>query len=347
MPSYTLQEICEYLDARLVGNPSHIVSCLATLVNATGDQITFFANAKYRRFLGDTKAGAVLLSEGESVFFSGNKLICENPYLAYAKLSHWFLSVKPRRFGVCASSIVPSSASVAPSAFIGEHVVLGERVIIESDVVISPNCVIGSDVHIGKGSFLHPNITVYHQVKIGCNVVIHSGTVIGSDGFGFAKSQEGWVKIAQVGRVIIGDRVEIGACTSIDRGAIEDTIIEDGVIIDNQVQIAHNVRIGKNSAIAGCVGISGSTRIGENCTVAGAAGFAGHIELADNVHIGMQAQVTKSIHESGAYASGTGLMEAEDWRKMVARLRRFENFEARLKKLENGFPYGQSMEDKV
>jgi len=340
MTGFTLAELIKKLQAdaievELLGDSAYRVDSLATLQAAGPHQLSFLANTKYRRFLSVAKAGCVLLSPSEQGFFSGNRLICVNPYLAYAKASHYFSLGVTKPVSIAASATIAPCAVVAPSAAVGANVVIGDRVVIGERVVIFPNVVIGNDVSIGADTVIYPNVTLYHQVQVGCRVVIHSNTVIGADGFGFAKGAAGWVKIAQLGRVIIGDRVEIGACTTIDRGAIEDTVIEEGVIIDNQVQIAHNVRIGKHSAIAGCVGISGSTKIGEHCTVAGAAGFAGHIEIGDRVHIGMQAQVTKSIQSAGAYASGTGLMDAEEWRKMVARLRRFEQLEKRLKKLED------------
>ena len=199
---------------------------------------------------------------------------------------------------------------------------------IDAGVVVGHDAVIGQDTHLAR------NVTICHGVSIGERVIIHCGAVIGCDGFGNARESGRWHKIAQIGSVIIGNDVEVGSCTCIDRGALGNTVIGDGVRLDNLIQVAHNVVIGKNTAIAASVGISGSTRIGENCTIAGAAGFAGHIEIADNVHIGGMAMVTRSISTPGAYASGTGFMEARDWRKNVIRFRQLDDLAKRIKKLE-------------
>ena len=302
------------------------VTGLATLAEARPGQITFLANPKYRSLLPASKATACLLQEGDQDAFPGIKLVCNDPYLAFAYLTALFVtkggppaeqtaSVHPT--AVIESDVtLPQRVTIGPGAYVASGVQLGER------VVIGANCVIGRGSVLLEDVTLFANVTLYEQVRLGRRVRVHSGAVIGADGFGYAANQGGWVKIHQLGGVQVGDDVEIGAATTIDAGAIDDTIIGNGVIIDNQVQIAHNVIIGDHTAIAGCVGIAGSTKIGQYCTIAGAAGLAGHIEIADRVHIGMQAQVTKSISQPGSYASGTGLLPVQQWRRMVVRLRR-------------------------
>lgn len=295
---------------------------IASLKSATGDQLSFLANPKYAPQLQDTHAGAVLLKAATASEFSGIALVVDDPYLAYAALSHLFappLDVTP---GVHPSADVHASAQIHPSAQIGPYAVIGAGVTISAEAIIGAGTVIGRDAVIGKGTRLSPRVTLYSDVRIGEYCLIHSGAVLGADGFGFAPSATGWRKIAQLGGVVVGDHVEIGANTCIDRGALEDTVIESGVIIDNQVQIAHNCHIGKNTAIAGCVGIAGSTKVGAGCTLAGQAGLAGHISLVDGTHVGMQAQVTRSIDKPGQYASGTGLWPQRQWRRLVARWRR-------------------------
>ena len=242
----------------------------------------------------------------------------DNPYLAYAKASQLF-AVRPAAApGVAATAVIAASATVADDASIAAGAVIEAAAVIAAGAVIGANCVVGARSKIGTGSRLFANVCLYHDVVIGNNCEIGSGAVVGSDGFGFAPCDSGWQPIAQNGGVVIGDRVFIGANTTIDRGALQPTVIADGVIIDNQVQIAHNCVIGENTAIAGCVGIAGSSSIGKNCLLAGGVGVVGHLQICDGVQINARARVTKSITEPGVYASGTPLMKLTDWRKAAA-----------------------------
>jgi UDP-3-O-[3-hydroxymyristoyl] glucosamine N-acyltransferase len=295
---------------------------LATLQDAGPQQLSFLANPKYTPFLKDTIAGAVLVTEVAAKSFEGVGLVVTDPYLSYATLSHDFAPPMDAAPGVHPTAVVDPSAVIDPTAEIGPGVVVCAQAKIGANVIIGAGSFIGEQCELGGSTRLAPRVTLYRDVRIGANCLIHSGAVIGADGFGFAPTSQGWLKIAQLGGVTIGDRVEIGANTCIDRGALHDTVIEPGVIIDNQVQIAHNCRIGAGSAIAGCVGIAGSTQVGPNCTLAGQAGLAGHISLVEGTHIGMQGQVTRSITEPGQYASGTGLWPQRQWRRLVARWRR-------------------------
>lgn len=322
-PSYTLGELAERLDAQCIGDETYKIVGLSTLASAGPDQLSFLANPKYQKALETTRAGAVLVAAEMAESSPAHCLVTSNPYLAYAKASHLFAPNLITNQGVHPSAVVAASADIDPSACIGAHCTIAEGVKIAAGVVIQPGVSIGQDTLISRDCLIHANATIYHGVTLGERVIIHSGAIIGADGFGFAPSPDrqrgGWFKIAQLGGVRIGDDVEIGAGTTIDRGALDDTIIGDRVIIDNQVQIAHNVEIGENTAIAGCVGIAGSTRIGRNCTFAGGVGVVGHITIADGVHVTGMTMVTKDITAAGAYSSGTPMMETGAWRRSAVR----------------------------
>lgn len=298
---------------------------LAPLHSATENQLSFLANSKFARHLDHTTAGAVFMAPGLHHYYGGLALITPNPYLAYAKTSQFVQALQGDVLGV--DNGIHATAVVHPTVILGRNCAIGPGVCIGAhsevgeDVHIGANSVIGRHVKLGRGCRLASQVAVYDHVTFGQFCRVQSHATIGSDGFGFAPTSQGWEFIAQLGSVTIGDHVHIGANTSIDRGALEDTVISNGVIIDNQVQIAHNVVLGINTAIAGCVGIAGSTKIGANCTLAGAAGLAGHLDITDDVHIGMQAQVTKSIAKPGHYASGTGLYPLAQWRRIVVKLR--------------------------
>lgn len=334
---FTLKELAEKVGAELVGDSTHTVKGLATLQSADSSQLSFLANAAYEKYLSETNAGAVILAPGMAENFAGNKLIHPNPYQAYAELSHvWALYDGSR---VEESTIHPS-ASIDSSVQLGKQIVIGAGVVIEAGARVSDgariaaNCVIGADVIIGEDTVLYSGVQLYHGVVIGDACVIHSGVVIGSDGFGFSPGPRGWTKIAQLGSVVVGNRVEIGANTTIDRGALDDTIIKDGVILDNQIQIAHNVVIGENTAIAACSAIAGSTTVGKNVIVGGASGIAGHLTIADGVHITAMTMVIKSLTEPGVYSSGTGVQPNDKWRKSIARLRQLDKMAGRVSALE-------------
>ncbi|WP_439887849.1 UDP-3-O-(3-hydroxymyristoyl)glucosamine N-acyltransferase [Pseudomonas sp. MBLB4123] len=331
---FTLGQLAERLGATLRGAADKPIRGLATLQEAGAEQLSFLANAQYRKYLGDCQAGAVLLTAADAEGYKGDALIVANPYLAYAELSHLF-DRKPKGVaGVHPSACIASDALIDPSASIGAYVVVESGAQIGAGVSLGAHCVVGARSVIGEGGWIAPRVTLYHDVRIGKRVVIQSGAVIGGEGFGFANEKGVWQKIAQIGGVVIGDDVEIGANTTIDRGALADTLIGNGVKLDNQIMIAHNVQIGDNTAMAGCVGISGSTKIGRNCMIAGGVGMVGHIEVCDGVFVTGMTMVTRSITEPGAYSSGTAMQPAGEWRKSAARIRQLDDMARRLKELE-------------
>lgn len=331
---FTLASLADMVDAQLVGNPDQIVRGLATLQEASSEQLSFLANSQYRKYLADSKAAAVLLTESDAQGFSGNALIVSNPYLVYARLSHQFDPKPKAPAGIHPTAVIAEDASIDPSASIGPAVVVETGARIGAGVTLGAHCFIGARSVVGEGGWLAPRVTLYHDVTLGQRVVIQSGAVIGSEGFGFASDKGHWVKIAQIGGVTVGDDVEIGANTTIDRGALSDTRIGNGVKLDNQIQIAHNVQIGDHTAMAACVGISGSTRIGQHCTIAGGVGMVGHIEVCDHVFVSGMTMVTRSITEPGAYSSGTAMQPAADWKKSAARIRQLDTMAKRVQQLE-------------
>ncbi|KGE79455.1 UDP-3-O-(3-hydroxymyristoyl)glucosamine N-acyltransferase [Halomonas salina] len=334
-PSLTLAEIATQLGAGLQGDGERRVRGLATLRDAGPDQIAFLANRAYLKDLPGTRAAAVLLHPSHADECPVASLTLDNPYLGYAQLSRLFDPLTGRE-----APGVHASAVVAEDARLGEGVVVGPQAVIEAGVelgdgvVIGPGCVVGADTRIGAESRLHANVTVYHGVSIGARVILHSGCVIGGDGFGFAHDGAGWHKIAQLGGVVLGDDVEVGSGSSIDRGALGDTVIGEDVKIDSQVQIAHNVQIGAHSALAGCVGIAGSTRVGRHCMLGGGVGLSGHLTVCDGVQVTGMSLVTNSIHEPGVYSSGTGAMENAQWRRSAVRFKQLDDIARRLQRLE-------------
>lgn len=346
---YTLGELAEQLGATLRGDAAQRVSGLATLQDAGPQQLSFLANTQYRKFLANTRAGAVLLTPKDAEGYSGTALLVDNPYLAYARISHLFETRPKAATGIHPSAIVDPSAHVDPSASIGAQVVIEADARIGADVVIGAQSFVGARSRVGAGGRLASRVTLCHDVCIGERVVIQPGAVIGGEGFGFANEKGSWEKIAQLGGVCIGDDVEIGANTTIDRGALSDTVIGNGVKLDNQIMIAHNVQIGENTAVAGCVGISGSARIGRNCMLAGGVGLVGHIEICDNVFITGMTMVTRSITEPGSYSSGTAMQPAAEWRKSAARIRHLDDMARRLQQVEKRLasvtPHGDAPSD--
>jgi len=332
--SFTLAELADYLQARVIGPEDITILRLAELDKAGPGDICFISDRTFEPLLADCQASALIVAAGVGVTFPGSRLQVANPYLAFARLSQLFDNRPGMAPGIHSSAIVDPSAALDPSAAIGACVVIGAGVVIGADVEIGAGCVIGPGCSLGDGCRLAANVTLYQDVQLGQRVIIHSSSVIGGDGFGFALDQGRWHKIIQLGTVRIGDDVEIGSCTSVDRGALGDTIIEEGVKIDNQVMVAHNVRIGRHTAIAACVGISGSTEIGAHCTVAGGVGFVGHIKIVDHVHVTGMTMVTKSIDEAGSYSSGTAMMPTALWKKNSVRMRQLDQMSRRLKQLE-------------
>ncbi len=324
----TLGQLAKYVGAELHSLNESDSDCkivqVATLDEAQEGQIAFLFDRKYRKFLKITRASAVIIQEQDLEDCSVPALVTKDPYLAYAKIAGFLNKPKATSGVIHASAVILENIRIDSTADIAANSVIESNVVIGADVFIGPGCVIGEGAVIADHSRLIANITICHHVSVGKRVIIHPGAVIGSDGFGLARDNGTWVKIPQIGSVTIGDDVEIGANSTIDRGAIKDTIIENGVKIDNQVQIAHNVRIGENSALAGCVGIAGSATIGKRCMLGGGVGIAGHLEIADDVTITGMSMVTKSIKEAGAYSSGWPVREARTWRKTVARVHRLD-----------------------
>ncbi len=313
---------------------SIVVTGLATLQNASETQLSFFDNKKYRSQLRATRAAAVILRQSDAADCPVPCLVSDKPYLAYASISALFARHNTAASGVHPTALVHPEASVAPTASIGAYAVVESGAIVSADAIIGAGCVIGQNAFIGCRSRLYPRVVLYHDVRLGDDVTVHSGVVIGADGFGYAPDAGEWRKIHQLGSVVIGDRVEIGANTCIDRGALDDTVIGDGVIIDNHVQIAHNVKIGDHTAIAACTGIAGSTVIGAHCTIAGAVGIVGHLTIADGVHITAKSLVTGSINQSGSYSSGTAMQATPHWRKNAVRFLQLDTLFDRVRKME-------------
>ncbi|HXH03965.1 MAG TPA: UDP-3-O-(3-hydroxymyristoyl)glucosamine N-acyltransferase [Candidatus Competibacteraceae bacterium] len=330
----TLAEIAAAGGAELRGDGSIEVSGVAPLHTAQPGQISFLANPRYRKYLQTTQAAAVVLSAEDAEGCPLPVLVAANPQLVFARIATLFAPKPPAQRGIHPSAVVSPQAQVAESAWIGPHCTVEAGAQIAEGVYIGPGCVVAENVIIGRDTRLVANITLCHGVVLGERVLVHPGAVIGSDGFGLANDGGRWVKIPQLGSVRIGDDVEIGANTTIDRGALDDTVLEEGVKLDNQIQVAHNVHIGAHTAIAGCTGIAGSVKIGRHCTLGGGVGLAGHLELADNVHITGMSLVTKSIHEPGVYSSGLAVEPSRRWNKISARLRRLDELFRRLTALE-------------
>ncbi|WP_323844811.1 UDP-3-O-(3-hydroxymyristoyl)glucosamine N-acyltransferase [Microbulbifer magnicolonia] len=334
----TLAQLAQQLGAELRLAPgadaNQPVSGLNTLQDADAGQVSFLASANYRRFLADTRACAVLLSADFADECPVSALIVDNPYHAFARATAIFDTAPQPAPGIHPAATVDPDAEVDPSASIGAGAVIEARARIGAGALIGANCVVGEGAEIGAGTRLYPGAIVYHGCSIGRDCVIHSQAVIGADGFGFAPHQRQWIKIHQLGGVEIGDEVEIGACSCIDRGALGNTVIGRGVKIDNQVQIAHNVQIGDYSAMAACSAVAGSAVIGKHCTLAGGAGVVGHVTVADGSHITARTLVTKSIDSAGSYSSGTPFSDSRNWRRNAVRYGQLDQMARRLKELE-------------
>jgi len=313
----TLKELAHQIGADLEGDPNKEVLGLNTLDLASTDEVSFIARKSFLSSLPSSKAGALICSNDLSEGYSGNKLVGEDPYLLYARCTKVFkeLTNKSPNLGISELAHVGKNVSISEQSSVANFVSISDGVTVEDEVVIGAGVVIGENSVIGSGSKIYPNVTIYDSVDIGANCIIHSGSVIGSDGLGFAKHKGDWLKIEHLGKVIIGDNVEIGSNTSIDRGSVGNTIVEDNVKIDNLVHLAHNVKIGSGTAIAANSAVAGSSSIGKNCTLAGCCAVVDNIEVVDEVHITAKSLITKSIREKGIYSSGTPFMKNEDWKK--------------------------------
>lgn len=330
--SLSLADIAAQLGGFVLGDDQILISQVATLTSAGSGDITFLANMKYKSLLLETKASAVILSSAFSESLPVPCIVTENPYAYYARLATLLNPVAKAEVGVHTTAIclseLPSTVSIGANVSIGVEVKFGEN------IVVHPGCVIGDRVRIGSGSILYPNVTVYAGCEIGDNAIIHSGVVIGADGFGFAPDKGQWVKIPQIGRVVIGHDVEIGACTSIDRGALDDTVIGDGTKLDNQIQIGHNCVIGKNCVIAGCAAIAGSVTLQDNVIVGGSAMITGHLTIASGVVVSGGSLVMKSLTKPGKYTAIFPLAEHAEWIQNAAQVRRLSKLVDRVSALE-------------
>jgi UDP-3-O-[3-hydroxymyristoyl] glucosamine N-acyltransferase len=324
---FSLGELAVRFGLALRGDPELRISRVATLSNAGTGALSFLANPHYRRQMEATQATAVVVGPADAQECPCAALIDPNPYLAYARIADLLHPKVLPAPGVHASAVVSGSARIASSASVGPLCVVEDDVHIGERVLLGPGCVIQRGARIGADSRLISRVNVYHGVRVGQRCIVHAGAVIGADGFGFALDSGTWAKVPQVGTVVIGDDVEIGANTTIDRGAIDDTVVGNGVKLDNQIQVGHNVIIGAHTAVAGCVGISGSTTIGQRCMIGGAVGIAGHLTIADDVVVTGCSLVSASIKHAGSYSSGMPTVETRRWRRMVAHLRRLDTKE--------------------
>jgi UDP-3-O-[3-hydroxymyristoyl] glucosamine N-acyltransferase len=329
-PALTLREIVARLGGEAVGEVSAPLTGVATLDSAGPGDIAFLANPKYRSKLATTRAGAVIVGPGDREAATLPRIVSDNPYAYYARTVALFHPQPATVPGIHPFAQVDASANVDAYAEIGAFAVIGPRATIARGAVIGAHAAIGEDVAIGADTRLNPRVTIYGGCTLGARCIVHSGVVIGADGFGMARDAGRWIKIPQVGGVAIGDDVEIGANTTIDRGALDDTVIEDGVKLDNQIQIGHNCVIGAHTVIAGCTGISGSVTVGRNCMIGGGVGLVGHISICDGVTISGFSLITKSITEPGTYTSGLPFMPHAEWLRNAVHLRRLDKLAQRM-----------------
>jgi UDP-3-O-[3-hydroxymyristoyl] glucosamine N-acyltransferase len=329
-----LGDLATISGAELRGDADRVIDRVETLQDATPGSISFLANPQYQRFLAGTSASAVILAPDYVEDCPVDCLVSDNPYLAHARVTTALYPDKALVAGIHAGAVVDATAEIHPTAEVAANAFVGARVVLGKGVYIGPGCVVLDDCEVGDDSRLVAMVTLGMRTRLGRRCLIHPGTVIGGDGFGLANDNGHWVKVPQIGRAWLGDDVEIGCCCSIDRGAIGDTVIDDGAKLDNQVHLAHNVTIGKHTAVAGCVGVAGSSHIGAYCTLAGAAVVTGHVELADHVHVSGATAVTRSISKPGVYTGTVPAMEHAVWLKNFARLRHMDDMYRRMRRLE-------------
>lgn len=331
----SLASLAEQVGAELYrGDPECTIDSVATLQHATTGDISFLANKGYRKYLAQTQASAVILAAEYAQECPVAALVSDNPYAAYARAAALIAPRPPARQGIHPTACIEAECAVDETAWIGPHCIIESGAVIHAGVQLAGGCFIGAGSVIGAHSRIAANVVICHGVQLGERVNIHPGAVIGSDGFGLAQENGRWLNVPQLGSVRIGNDVEIGANTTVDRGALDDTVLEEGVRLDNQIQVAHNVHIGAHTAIAGCVGISGSARIGRHCMIGGGAGIVGHLEIADNVVITGMTMVTKSITRPGVYSSGVPAQDNESWNRNYARLRQLDRIARKVNALE-------------
>jgi UDP-3-O-[3-hydroxymyristoyl] glucosamine N-acyltransferase len=343
--TYSLEKIASQIQAELRGDPQCLIDRAEPLADAGVGAITFLANPRYRAFLLETRASAVILRAEDAEKCPVNSLVTENPELAFSRLLHLLYPAPRVEASVHPTVVIGKNCELDPTAVIGAYCVIADGVKMGAHTIVDSGCVIGANSRIGAHCRLYNRVTLYHDVNIGDRTMIHSGAVIGADGFGLAHDGRQWVKTPQIGGVTIGNDVEIGANTTIDRGALQNTVIEDGVKIDNLVQVAHNVKIGAHTAIAGCVAIAGSTRIGRHCMIGGSAMISGHIDIADGVILTGSAAVGQSINEPGVYSSGVGVQKNSVWRRNMLRFHQLDDLAKRLRRLEKQFENGEEARD--
>ena len=339
--SLSLGEIARALGGEIAGNAETRVVKVGTLEGADAQAITFLTDDRFLSSLQQTRAGAVILAPKHRDATALPRIVCANPYAYFARVSAWLHPLAAAPAGVHGRATVDASAQLGEGVSIGPNAVIGRDVRIGAHADIGANCYVGDGVEIGSSTQLWPGVVIYHGCRIGARGIFHSGAVIGADGFGNAWERGDaagdmghWLKVPQVGRVVIGDDVEIGANTTVDRGAIDDTVIEDGVRLDNLIMIAHNVHVGAHTAMAACTGIAGSTRIGRYCRIGGAVGIAGHLTIADNVEISGKTLITKSITQAGSYSGGYPFEESRAWRRNAVQIRHLDELVKQVKQLE-------------
>ena len=320
----TSGDLVKKLGGELIGDSNILINSVASLESAHQNSISFFNNPRYSDLLRTTKAAVVIVNREGLSFRSGASIVTDNPYLYFAKVSQLLNPSKSLKKEVHKSAIIHPSCKLGQDIYIGPNVVIDENVSIDDGVVIHAGSMIEADSVIGKASVIHPHVVIKANTVIGKNCTLYAGCVIGSDGFGYAKDDSNWLAIPQIGRVILGDNVDIGSNSTIDRGALDDTIISSGVKIDNLVQIGHNCIIGENTIIAGCVGIAGSAKIGKNCAIGGAAMILGHLSITDDVTISPGSMITRSIKTSGTYTALMPFQDHEAWLKTAAKIRRLK-----------------------
>jgi len=330
MPAITLGELSQVSGARLEGDADCKINAVNTLKMAKKGEISFLSNRHYASQLPQTNASAVILSEADFKNCPTHSLVSEAPYLAYAKIASYLYPDVKFSGAVDKTAVIGTACKIDTSAYISANVVIGSNVVIHAGVFIGPGCVIEENVEIGEASSLLANVTLRYGVTLGKSVKLYPGVVIGADGFGMALDKGQWLNIPQIGSVKIGDNVDVGANSTIDRGAIEDTIIATGVKIDNQVQIGHNVIVGEHTAIAGCSAIAGSTTVGKRCMIGGAVAISGHIQIVDDVIITGMSGVANSIKSPGVYSAGLPITDNKVWRRNIIR---FKNLDKILKKI--------------
>ena len=343
----TLGELASRLELEFLGDSAMPIKGIASLDTAGPEHLSFVSEKKHLRRVVDTRAGALILHPDWVDQWSGGALLSPAPYVAYAHVSRIFDNHP------AASGRVHENASVAQSAQLGEGVTVDAGACVESGAVLGDRVWIGAGAYVGHGTKIgndtevKPGAVICHHVEIGRRCTIHPNATIGADGFGFAPSAQGWIKIEQLASVILGDGVQIGANSAVDRGALEDTVIEDGAIIDNMVQIGHGARVGAQTAIAGQAGVSGSTQIGARCVIAGQAGIAGHLTIADDVHIGGQGRVASSVTEPGHYTSGAPLQPLRAWLRNASRFTELDQLAKRIAVLERSAGAAHQEDDKA